>query len=74
LQTAVIVTKFAKAAAVAGRPETAARLLACSVALHEELGATLGAWLAGIHEETLAVTVRSSTTTRSRRHASKAAG
>ena len=53
--TAVNVSKFAKAAAAAGQPIAAARLVACSEALHAELGATLQAWLVDLHAETLAV-------------------
>jgi predicted ATPase/class 3 adenylate cyclase len=53
LQTAVNVSKFAKAAAAAGEPAAAARLLGCSEAIHAEHGAAPGAWLADMHEAVL---------------------
>lgn len=45
--------RVARVLAAVGRAETAARLLSGSMALHEELGASLRPWLAQMNAETL---------------------
>jgi hypothetical protein len=47
-------SRVARVLAAVGRAETAARLLSGSMALYEELGASLRPWLAEMNEETLA--------------------
>jgi len=47
-------SRVARVLAAVGRAETAARLLSGSMALCEELGASLRPWLAEMNEETLA--------------------
>jgi predicted ATPase len=53
-EIAVNLCRFACALALGGRAGTAARLLARSEALHEEIGAAPPLWLAELKEETLA--------------------
>jgi predicted ATPase/class 3 adenylate cyclase len=50
---AVVICRFARALALEGRAETAARLLSCSEAQFEEIGVSAEAWLAEINERTL---------------------
>jgi hypothetical protein len=50
---AVILCRTALALAIGGRAETAARLLSCAEALHEEIGASVRRWLANMNDETL---------------------
>jgi predicted ATPase len=45
--------RFAHALVVAGRPETALKLLSCSEAIHEDLGTRPLPWLAAYNEKTL---------------------
>lgn len=52
---AVELCRCAGALAIAGRPVTAARLLSCSQALHEEIGASVLPYLAAENEKTRAV-------------------
>ena len=52
----VVLCRFARALALEGQPVEAARLLACSEVLFEELGVVVGSWITKLlNEPTLAL-------------------
>ena len=55
VEIAVNVARFARAAAVEGRAETAVRLLSASATLHEEAGSSVPRWVERLNEGTLAL-------------------
>ena len=51
----VVLCRFARALALEGQPVEAARLIACSEVLFDELGVVVGSWITKMNEPTLAM-------------------